>query len=989
MTDMATPGIAAPLLAMLAVSAALFAVARRIESRGLEGRAALLAYPFSLAVYFSSWTFFGGVGTAATEGWPYLAIYLGPAIVFLFLPRLLARLVRQTAQARASSVSEFLASCYDRDRGVAALVAGLALVASIPYIALQLKAISSSFGLIAGIAPSPLVATGVAALLAAFTISFGARRVEVAGRNPGVIGAIALESLVKLIAFVTLGLFALHLLGGAPPPVRDMGADALADRFAGSPDASFLVQTLLAGLAILLLPRQFLVTFVEAPTADATDRARWPFLLYLGLVSAMVIPLALAGLALLPAGAAPDLYVLELPLAEGRGTLALLAFTGGFLAATAMVIAEALALSTMAANDLVAPLALRRAGSGSQGDLGRSMRGVRRLIIIAILAAALAYALAAGNSLRLANFGLIAFAGVAQFAPALIAAIGFGLARPAAARAGLIAGGLAWGYTLFLPSIGGPELVDTLSRLTGGLLAPTALFGIRIGDALVHGTLWSLGLNLLALAAVASVAHLREDRPALKPGPLALVADARTLEALAARFVGEAEAASALRAASDPARAARIAERLIADVIGGPSARMIVTSALAGQSLDVADVVRLLDQSGQSVQFSRTLLAATLETLDSGVSVVDQNLRLVAWNRRYLEIFQYPPGLVAMGRPVADLIRHNALRGECGPGDVEAHVEKRLWHLKRGRPHSFERRRPEGRWIKTVGSPMPGGGYVMSFTDITAEKSREAELEARVRERTADLAEANRQLAEAKAAAEAATRDKTRFLAAASHDLQQPLQAARLFCEAIAADGSAQAQAMAAHVAQAIGSAETLLRTLLDVSRLDSGGIVPQVSRFVAQDLLAELAPGVGALAAEKGLRFRALAARDLRVETDRALLRSVLQNLLGNAVRYTRAGAILVTVRRRGERVVFAVADSGPGIDPADQARIFEEFQRLEATAGQPGAGLGLAIARRIARLIDARLELSSAPGRGSTFRVILAAAGSEGLHPLARAAE
>lgn len=988
------PTMLSPLVAMLAAAALLFAIAHRVEARGLEGRAAAMAYPLSIAVYFSSWTFLGGVGTAAAEGWPYLAIYLGPALVFLFLPGLLARLVRQTAEARATSLSDFLASLYGRDRGVAALVAGLALLASIPYVALQLRAISASFGLIAGIGPSPLVAGGVAAMLAAFTISFGARRVEVAGRNPGVIAAIAAEGLVKLVAFVALGLFAILLLAGVPAPVRAAGAEALWSRFAGGPDTSFLVQTLLAASAIVLLPRQFMVTFVEAPTADASDRARWPFLLYLGLVSVMVIPLAAAGLALLPADAAPDLYVLGLPLVEGRTALVLVAFVGGFSAATAMVIAEAQALSTMAANDLVAPLALRRAGHSRDRDLGRSMRRIRRIIIVAILAAALAYALGAGESLRLANFGLIAFAGVAQVAPALLAATGLGITRPEAARAGLVAGGLTWGYTLFLPSIGGPALVAALSDLTGGVLAPTALFGVGTSDPLVHGTLWSLGLNLAAFAAATRLSQLWDRRPAIRSGPLALAADVRQLEALAARFVGEAEAASAMRAAQDAPQAARIAERLIADVIGGPSARMIVTSALAGQSLEVADVVRLLDQSGQSVQFSRTLLAATLETLDSGVSVIDQNLRLVAWNRRYLEIFQYPPGLVVMGRPIADLIRYNALRGECGPGDVEAHVEKRLWHLRRGRPHGFERLRPDGRWIKTVGSPMPGGGYVMSFSDITAEKAREAELEARVRARTADLAEANRQLAEAKATAEVATRDKTRFLAAASHDLQQPLHAARLFCQAIGSDGNPETRTMAGQIVQAITSAETLLRTLLDVSRLDSGGIVPQVTRFRVADLVAELAPEFAALAAERGLRFRALAAPSLLVETDRALLRSVLQNLLGNAVRYTASGAILLTARPRGDRVVLAVADSGRGIAPADQARIFEEFQRLEATAGQPGAGLGLAIARRITRLLDATLELRSAPGRGSTFLVSLAAAAPVAAAPaeaplLARAAE
>ena len=962
--------LVAPLAAVVAAAMALFAVAHGFERRGLDGRAARLAYPLSLAVYFSSWTFFGGVGTAATEGWTYLAIYLGPALVFLLAPRFLDRMVRQTATLRATSISDFLARCYGRDRGVAALVAALALVASIPYIALQLRAVSAGFAMLAGIGATPLIGGAVAALLAAFAISFGARRVEVAGRNPGLIGAIAVESLVKLIAFLVLGLFAMLVLSGAPAPVRAGGSEALGERFAGGPGALFAVQTVLAAAAIVCLPRQFMVTFVEAPSHDAVARARLPFLLYLALISLMVPPLAMAGLALLPGEAPPDLFVLGLPLAEGRRGLALLAFIGGFSAATAMVIVEAVALSTMAANDLAAPLLLRRAGARKERDLGRLMRDTRRIIIVAILGAAFLYAEGAGTAPRLANFGLIAFAGVAQFAPALVAASAFGLANPAAARAGLAAGFAAWAFTLFLPSLGGAAFVETLAAATGGLLSPVALLGLPLGDPLIHGTIWSLGLNILALLVFAArtrgvvrLAQRARHDTATSPA---------SLRALAARFVGEAEAAVAFAGAGSLADAARVAERLIGDVIGAPSARMIVASALAGESLEVADVVRLLDQSGQSVQFSRTLLAATLETLDSGVSVVDQKLRLIAWNRRYREIFEYPDGLVTVGRPIADLIRHNAERGECGPGEVEEHVAKRLWHLQRGRPHSFERQRPNGRWVKTVGSPMPGGGYVMSFTDITAEKAAQAELEARVAARTADLAEANRRLAEAMAAAEKATRDKTRFLAAAAHDLQQPLHAARLFCEAIRSDAEPRTGEMATQVARAIRSAETLLHTLLDVSRLDSGGITPQPARFLAAELVDELAGEFAALASEKGLRFRALAT-DAEIEADRALLRSVLQNLLGNAIRYTREGAVLLTARRRGDRMVFAVADSGPGISEIDQKRIFLEFERLPETAREPGAGLGLAIVQRIARLIGAEVMLSSAPGRGSTFAVAI----------------
>ncbi|HEY0269530.1 MAG TPA: PAS-domain containing protein, partial [Sphingomonas sp.] len=422
-------------------------------------------------------------------------------------------------------------------------------------------------------------------------------------------------------------------------------------------------------------------------------------------------------------------------------------------------------------------------------------------------------------------------------------------------------------------------------------------------------------------------------------------------------------------------QAARIAERSIARVIGAPSARLIVTSTMAGGMLDVGDVVRLLDQNEQNLHFSRTLLAATLEAIDPGVSVVDSNLRLIAWNPRYQEMFEYPAGLVAVGRPVADLIRSNAERGDCGPGEVDAHVERRLAHLRRGLAHSFERRRPNGRWIKTVGHAMPGGGYVMSFTDITAEKERQRELEERVAERTRDLAGMNAQLHAAKTAAETATRTKTQFLAAASHDLLQPLHAARLFCAALEREARPEQLALVRHVDGAIRSADLLLRSLLDVSKLDAGGVIPRPEPVDLAALIGALVAECAPVAAERRIGLCAHPGR-FHIRSDPALLRSVVQNLLSNALYYTPAGGrVWIGARRRRGRIAIEVRDSGVGIPEADLGRIFGEFVRLDTghARGGGGVGLGLAIVQRIALLLDLRIEVRSRPGAGSTFAVHL----------------
>ncbi len=957
------------ILAILGYGATLFGIAWVVDRRGLSRRLGQIAYPLSLAVYCSSWTFFGGVGTAATRGWDYLAIYLGPALVFLLAPKFLARLVRLAREEGSSSISDFISARYGRSRGTAAIVAGTALLASVPYIALQLRSVTLSFGAIAGVGSSAEVGTFVALLLAVFAILFGARRYEVAGRNPGVVAAIAAESLIKLLCFVVLGVVTLAVLVDVPAATLAVPLARLRSGFTwGALTSDFWVRTLLSALAILCLPRQFYVGVIEARGPDAVARARWPFIAYMVVISLLVLPLALAGMTLLPGDAEPDLYVLTVPLQRGEHLVALLAFLGGFSAATAMVVVETIALSTMATNDLLAPMLLRRHGEAGEGELGRRMLRVRRVIIAAIVAVALVYGRSLGADLPLASIGLIAFAGVAQFAPALIATVGWNFANHTAARAGLIGGVIVWIYCLLLPSIG-EGIGPALAHFTRGWLDPDALLGWRIGSPLVNGTVWSLGVNVALMAGLHAIERHRGN------SALDHVTTLGELRMLVARFVGEGEA-EAIGVASPDLRApidgpaARTAERLIAGVIGAPSARKIVASSIAGSAMDVSDVVRLLDQRGRSLRFSRTLLSATLETIDPGVSVIDADLRLVAWNPRYVEMFDYPEGYVVVGRSIADLIRYNAER-EGSVDDIAAHVGRRLGHLARGTAHSFERQRPSGRWIKMVGRPMPGGGYVQSFTDITSEKEAQADLEARVAARTQDLAQSNAMLGEARAVAETATRDKTRFLAAASHDLLQPLHAARLFCAALD-EGKAPHQAeLVRAIDGAIGSADTLLRALLDVSRLDAGGVVPKVERFALGALIEELAVQFRPLAGERGLVLAAHAGA-FSVATDRSLLRSILQNFLSNAVRYSADGRIWIGARRRGNDVLIEVRDNGPGIAAADRERIFEEFERLESKGSAGGGvGLGLAIVRRIARLLGAAVELRSAPGRGTTFAV------------------
>ncbi|MEZ5656012.1 MAG: PAS domain-containing hybrid sensor histidine kinase/response regulator [Sphingobium sp.] len=969
-----------PLAVALLYALALFGFASWAErggNAGLKRRLRPPAYALALAVYCTSWTYYGAVGSAVSDGWSYLPIYLGPILLFLFAPKFIRRLIDAAKADGANSISEFIGGRFGNSQGVAALVTIIALLGTIPYVALQLKSLGTSYAMITGAHIDPAIAVIVAASgLALFAMVYGTRRYEAASRNDAVLFAVGAESLVKLGGLIVAGVLATILLTGASPDIRAAGLGHLAENFAPSGiGIDFFVITLLSMAAIICLPRQFYVTVIEARSSGDFDRARWPFIGYMLITSAVVLPIAAAGLAVLPSAMRPDIFVLQLPLLRGPDLVALIVFLGGFSAATAMVLVETIALATMVSNDLVAPFLVRSQRLSGGGEMGRALLVTRRLAITGVMAGALTWALGINENERLASIGLIAFAAMAQFAPVLVLAVFGGNRDALAAKAGLAAGLVVWAYTLALPSIAGR---GALSALRGTIFDPNQLFGIDGLSPLSHGAIWSLGVNLVAFALVTMRRVQPGALPQLLSEPPSTTGDISTigdLRKLTARFVGPEATADAFAGADGDKkvdRASRLkAERMIASVVGIPSARAFMRSALYGSNLTHEEVSRILDDTGQSLRFSKGILAATLENIDVGVSVIDRDLNLVAWNSRYLELFDYPLDMVRVGVPLATLIRYNAERGECGPGEVDDHVEKRLFHMRRAQPHSFKRVRPDGRILKTVGGPMPSGGYVMSFTDVTAEEEAMAalerarlDLEIRVQERTSELRAANDALASADA-------EKTRFLAAASHDLLQPVHAARLFSAALGRKIPVEQQALLHSLDRSIESADVLLRSLLDISKLDAGGITVEPEPVRLRPLLSEMVDTMTPLAHEKGLDIR-LGAGDATIESDPGLLRSVIQNFLSNAIRYTQEGGILVGVRHRGSRARIDVVDTGPGI-PADKRKlIFREFERLP-NAGEGGIGLGLAIVERTARLLGGTVSLRSREGKGSRFSIAL----------------
>jgi PAS domain S-box-containing protein len=961
----------------------LFGAALWGERRaGLLSRHWGVVYALSLAVYCTSWTFYGTVTQAARSGWPIPPTFVGTILLYALGFALLLKLVRLARTYNATSLADLIATRLGRDGWLAAAVTLVAVLGMLPYIALQLKAVAMSYGLMtraSDLAPPAWQdsALYVALTMALFAMLFGTRRASTAEHNRGLVLAMAFESLLKLGAMLALGVFVVF---GLEPIAVD---SALA---CGSPDgpecsppvatstAGFMPLVLLGALAMFTLPHQFHVGVVECQSERHLHTARWLFPLYMLLIALPVLPLAWAGDARLAGlGVPSDLYVLALPLSEGRDGLAMLAFLGGLSAATGMVILATLALSLMIGNHWLTPLLVHAGWAQRAGhDLRGSVLRQRRVAILVVVLLAWAYSRAIVGSDALADIGAVSFSALGTLAPPLLFAIARPHTPPRAVLAGLVGAVVVWAWLLLLPSLVelGGERPGWLLRGPFGIawLGPDGFLGFdawtRLGRAVVFSLLAGIALPFL----LAGLSSPRRERGA----PLAL--DAAVLRGVAQRFLPEERVERLLGgnegAVTDGAEA-RL-EHELAAVLGAASARLLLDAARRENVGELDTVAEIVGEASQALRFNQQVLEAALENMTQGISVVDSELRLVAWNRRYAELFGFPADLLQVGRPITDLARH-ALRENLTPADpaqIEAMLARRLAHMRAGSPHLTERRMRDGSIIEIRGNPMPGGGFVATYTDVTAFRHGEQELkraaetlEQRVVDRTAALAQASR-------SAERANLAKSRFLAAISHDLAQPLNAAHLFTHALAQrlEGSPHAEAVT-NIDGALGSAESLLSELLDISRLDAGGLVPKRQPFDAADLLRHLAAEFGVLADDKGLEMRCVVPKTIWLDSDPQLLRRVLQNFLANAVRYTPRGRVLLGCRRAKGSLRIEVWDTGPGIAEHEQALIFEEFRRL--SHGGQGLGLGLAIAERIARLLGHPLSLRSLPGRGTVFAI------------------
>ncbi|QNN71684.1 hybrid sensor histidine kinase/response regulator [Thermomonas carbonis] len=931
-------------------------------------------YALSLAVYCTSWTFFGTVTQAARYDWPLPPTFVGTLLLYALGAGLMLQLVKLARASNATSIADLIATRLGKDAWLAAGVTLIAVLGLIPYVALQLKAVSMSFALLtdsqAGADQPPWRDSSlyVALVMGLFAMLFGTRRASAAEHNRGLVLAMAFESLFKLVAMLALGLFVWLGLGlPSSPSLPEAAASVSTD------NGGFIPLVLLGVLAMFTLPHQFHVGVVECRDERHVLTARWLFPLYLVLIALPVLPLARAGDALLAGQGVPsDLYVLALPLSQSQTGLALFAFLGGLSAATGMVVVSTLTLSLMIGNHWLAPGLLRGAWArGDAGDLRGNVLLLRRMGIAAIMLLAWAYSRSIAGNAALADVGALSFSALATLAPALGFAVWRTQTPPRAALIGMFAAFLTWAWCLPVPLLlrDGAQVWLHEGPLGIAWLAPESFFGLTGWSPLGRAVAASLFVGTLVTLAL-SAWH----RPVARMGRRRL--DARSLDNVARRFLPATQVEQLLARGRD---AEAEIERALSSVLGSASARVLLDAArrdatdASRPGADLDTVAAIVGEASQDLRFNQRVLEAALENMSQGISVVDADLRLVAWNRRYAELFGYPSGMLRVGMPIAEASQW-ALRALGDVDEDDAALQRRLAHMRAGTAHLSERVFPGGSIVEDIiveirGNPMPGGGFVATFTDVTAFRQAETglkrineTLEQRVGERTA-------MLETAKGEAERANDAKSRFLAAIGHDLLQPLHAAHLFADALQQRGDAEQRELARQIGGALDSTTDLLGTLLDMSRLEAGGLMPEPRDFPLAEVLDPLVAQFGVLASERGLRLRHVPTRAW-VRSDPQLLRRVLQNFLANAVRYTASGSVLLGVRRSGDALRIEVHDTGPGIDPARFEAIFEEFRRGEDAPGQ-GLGLGLAIAQRIAVLLGSDVGLHSTTARGSRFSI------------------
>lgn len=956
-----------------------------------------LVYSLALGIYCTAWTFFGAVGQSSTQQWMYLPILLGPVIVYIFAYRFIYKMTHVSKKQHISTIADFISSRYGKRQLVALLVTIIALLATIPYVALQLQAIGSTFQLVTNQENTAAIVLFATSFVALFAMYFGTRNTDVTEYRRGLILAISLESCIKLVALILVASvgYAFWSKAHTQPIFHDyVSSDALLAFIS----VDFWIQTLMAGAAVICLPRQFHVAVIDNLKISHLKTARWFFPLYLTIIALTIPVIAAAGKVIFADESLnADSYVLGIAIFSESMLLQVIVFLGGLSAATAMIIVATLTLSTMITNDLVLPKLMDNETYSGINRVKR-IKHIRRFIIFSILVLAYLYQQQMANQASLSSIGLLAFSLVIQLLPAIVGGLYWQRAHAHGVYAGLLSGFLVWLLILFIPLIDPSSSPVEVSN-------QTHLFSIGALYSLLANISFFIGFSLLAKP---SLIDRIQAKMFVEPTSMgdqfndnkAVNVSKEDLKTLISKFTGQKrcdqlfevyELQSAKKELTNDVDQALLSfcERALGGVVGSSSARALIDSLIRGKSLDITDVVNFFDGTTQAMQFNMSALLTSLENIDQGISVIDKDLRLIAWNKRYTSLFNYPSSLVFVGAPVEPLIRHNALHDVGERNDIDTIVSQRMVLLRNGTPHKSRRTRADGHIIEMVSNPLPGGGFVISFHDVTGyvmaqEELKESniDLAARVEKRTEEVHSINaelrleierrnqleKSLIRAKKEAEDANESKTRFLALASHDVLQPLNAAKLYLTALQeTQFDKDTNDILTKLNDSVVSSETLISTILDISRLDQGEMKPFIETVNIPETVTPIVNEMTMKAKSKGLDFRYRGV-DCWVSADKTYLYRIIQNLVSNAVKYTKKGKVLLTVRKRADKILIQVRDTGIGISTLQQAAIFSDFYRVENT-DEEGIGLGLGVVKRLSQQLSCCIRVDSQENKGSCF--------------------
>lgn len=958
---------------------ALFLLAFWGEKRLQDNQQHPILYSLGLGVHCTSWAFFGTASQAAQYGWAIIPTYLGIILTMAFAFPVILRISRLCQQHNVSSLADLIGLKYKNAHLLAAFITLLSFVGVIPYIALQLDAITKSINLITPDTQNNTEQVGlyVAGLMTIFAIVFGTRTLNLTDKHPGLLLTIAVESLIKLVALSVIGIFVCFYLFDGVFDLFTQAATNDAARqviYADRAPWVYLSHVLLGVCSMFVLPRQFHMNFIELNGEGELKTARWLFPLYLVGMTIFLIPIALAGKILLAPEVTSDTYVLSLPLHSNNIVVSVTAFIGGLSATTSMIIVATLALGVMISNNLITPLWLKvKLRKHNQHSMKpKSILLIRRLTVLVVLSIALWYHLNVSQSAPLVNSGTIAIALLGQCLPILLFGLYWHRSTKIAAFIGLGSGFICWLVFLLYPSL--------LSSYYFNPPPSDGDLGKGFAIALAANCMTFVITSLLTYTPSQTNSSEKDD---IQPELSVRIADLMTLTKRVLSEDVHRKLVNQLSASLDTVEQhgyashslLKRAEQLMSAQVGGPSARILLGTIAQTGDDNLPVLVDWVEEASQSFQFNHEVLQSSVQHIKQGICVLDEQLNLLAWNERYVELFDYPKTYLQAGMPIASVLAYNAKRGLFGDGsDVSRDIEKRIQFMKEGHIYKHVRRQTDGKVVELNGSPLPAGGYVTTYSDITEyiaiqEALQEAKtaLEARVEQRTLEL-----QLA--KQEADKANESKTKFLAAAGHDLMQPFNAATLFAAMLAkkTKGSELAT-LSDGVVNSLNSAESLLSMLLDMTKLDSGVLKAQVTHFDLNDVLQGLVAEFNVIAQQKGLELRYVKT-SVSVTSDKKLLRRVIQNLISNAIRYTSSGTVLIGVRRSDSTTItLFVYDTGPGIPEDQQTEIFNEFHQLSNTTASQGLGLGLTIVERFCHLLAHQVSVTSQVGKGSGFSVTL----------------